>query len=541
MPSPALLLLCLALVTAILYWRRPDAFYNPQLWAEDGSRFFTGVNFHGLETLVTPYAGYYHTYARLVALAGALVPYRLIPHFYGVCSYCVIALTVCYVFSRRLSAASGVRLAMGLAVVATTVGNEVFLNLANAGFLLALAWLLLAIADEPVRRSQAALDLALLALVGLSSPFAVCLWPLFGLRYITRRTRHSALLLAASLVVALVQVWNMPTRVPTGTAVPPWTPLYADALISRFGYVFLGQRILDLPMTDALRVAGTVVVVSITGWLLGQGIRRRNWAMVTMLAGSILAALLSTYVMRNALPALVRTADRHFFVPAVSFAWALILWRPRPEPVKWLPLGMILVAFLFLTPASKGQVLPDLNWAAQVDACANNGPVCTIPINPITVPQAWIAVIRVRTFAVPEMQTQFMSTSGDSLELLGFDMAQDQTLWRSTLVWRTVTEMREDYRLSLCLVDDARPDRIVARADISPFEGRLPTSAWEADEVILLPVELALEDVEPGRYQVRMGWHSSVGAEEPRLPAYKASGQRWSADLIVLPTVVVVP
>ena len=66
-------LACVSTITTILYWRRPDAFYNPQLWAEDGSRFFSNPFFFGAQTLWMPFAGYYHTLARLVALVPQVV------------------------------------------------------------------------------------------------------------------------------------------------------------------------------------------------------------------------------------------------------------------------------------------------------------------------------------------------------------------------------------------------------------------------------------------------------------------------------------
>src|SRR5262245_13404602 len=75
-------LACVSTITTILYWRRPDAFYNPQLWAEDGSRFFSNPFFFGAQTLWMPFAGYYHTLARLVALIGYQLPIRFAPHWY---------------------------------------------------------------------------------------------------------------------------------------------------------------------------------------------------------------------------------------------------------------------------------------------------------------------------------------------------------------------------------------------------------------------------------------------------------------------------
>ena len=74
LPKVTWALACIALVTAILYWRRPDAFYNPQLWAEDGSFFFTEAFLRGLALTGRPYAGYHHLMAQIVAYLGTLLP-----------------------------------------------------------------------------------------------------------------------------------------------------------------------------------------------------------------------------------------------------------------------------------------------------------------------------------------------------------------------------------------------------------------------------------------------------------------------------------
>ena len=46
-------------VAAALFFRRPDAFLNPQFWAEDGTVFFKS-NFYNAPSFFTPSAGYLH-------------------------------------------------------------------------------------------------------------------------------------------------------------------------------------------------------------------------------------------------------------------------------------------------------------------------------------------------------------------------------------------------------------------------------------------------------------------------------------------------
>ena len=196
-------LACVSTVTAILYWRRPDAFYDPQLlsrkrqpllfrpllWRPDGFSYLP--------------AGYYHTLARLVALIGYQLPVRYAPHWYAFASWLLLVALLFYLFSPRFAWPNWQKYLLGLALVATTAGNEVFFNLANWPTIISLFWLLLAIADEPKNRRQAVFDGLLLVGAGLNSPFTVCLWVLFLLRWSVRRTKSSLHLLLLSVAVAL--------------------------------------------------------------------------------------------------------------------------------------------------------------------------------------------------------------------------------------------------------------------------------------------------------------------------------------------------
>jgi hypothetical protein len=52
----------------ILFLRNPDLLNNAQLWAEDGSVFLTdGITLPFVDTLLKPYAGYFHLFPRLIA------------------------------------------------------------------------------------------------------------------------------------------------------------------------------------------------------------------------------------------------------------------------------------------------------------------------------------------------------------------------------------------------------------------------------------------------------------------------------------------
>ena len=542
--SPVLLsfLVCSILVTVILYWRHPDAFYNPQLWAEDGTRFFSNAFLQGSQSLVMPFAGYFHTLARFVAWLVSWLPADEAPRWYALASWALLICIIAYVFSARLPFGLGTKLLLGLALVATTVDNEVFFNLANWATLTSLFWLLLSISSEPHSRLQWLFDVLLLVLTGLNSPFAVCLWLLFLLRWYMRRTRPSLSLLVLSLAVAAIQFWNMPARINAGNALPVWNEVFIDAVLYRFGFMFVGEQIYHLQLTDPLRLLGLSMLGLGYGGLFWHAVRQKNWSLWSVLAGGLLAGLLSLYVLRQTPGILIYSAGRHFFIPAVTVAWGLILSDIKPKFWRWLPLGMIWMAFLFLSPSNKNQVLPDLDWAGKTAECVGTRPACRIPINPVVDPPAWFATMNSHVFRAPVISNTLSVQFGEQIELVGYDWEETATTFDLKLVWRALGKMQTDYKFFVHVFNPNDPTQILLQEDLMPLGWQYPTSKWVPKEIIADQVTFSLANLPPGEYQVRAGWYDPNSPTLGRLTAHDlSSGKILQDDLAILPSKIVVP
>ncbi|MEO5572479.1 MAG: hypothetical protein ABIT08_07190, partial [Bacteroidia bacterium] len=57
----------LFLSLSAVYFRRPDAFTNPQFWAEEGKYFFADAYHSGFSSLFNTCNGYFQLFPRLVA------------------------------------------------------------------------------------------------------------------------------------------------------------------------------------------------------------------------------------------------------------------------------------------------------------------------------------------------------------------------------------------------------------------------------------------------------------------------------------------
>jgi len=533
-------LACVALTTGVLYWRRPDAFYNPQLWAEDGSRFFTEAFGWGAKTFFLPYAGYFHLMARGVAWIGIWLPTQYTPHWYYFAAWLLLIIIITYIFSARFEFTLWQRFGLGLALVVNAADNEVFFNIANWATLGTLFWLLLANAPEPQTQRQTVFELVLLGVTGLNSPFVICLWLLFLWRWRLRRTAHSRNLFVLSLLIAALQIWHMPTRLARDSGEVAWSLQHLDAVLYRFGYIFLGEQIYQVPPTTGWRVAGIMGVVAFYGILFGHFVRRKNWPGATLLSGGLLTTALSLFVMRHLPQELLYSAGRHFYLGALTTLWALLL-ADLPPLLSRSALSLAVSAFLFFTPAAKWQTLPDLHWADHVAQCVGMRPICPIPINPVLNPPTWFALMSSHIYVPPTTLTPFQAQFGeDTLELLGYEMPPPTSTLTLVLVWRAGQGISQNYSFFVHLFDPRQPTQILAQTEQVPLEGSYPTSYWWAHEIISTSVQLPLTNLQPGMYHLGVGWYAPLSPQLERLLA-TSDTHPWADNRVILPITLTLP
>lgn len=477
-----------------------------------------------------------------MALVGSWFPVRYVPHWYGFASWAILAGIVGLIYSSRFAFGPRTKLLLGLALVANTADNEVFFNLANWATLSSFFWLLLAMADEPRSRRQSTVDILLLTLMGLNSPFVISLWPLFLMRWRVRRTRHSLILFLLSLTIVAIQVWNMISRIQKEGPLPNTGMVLIDGLIYRFGSMFLGEQVYNLHLTNPLRIYGLALIGVTYGSLLWFAIKQKNWSSLSITLGGLLAALLSLYVMRHDSGVIIRSAGRHFFIPAVTMIWALILSGIKPAAWRWIPLAMIWIAFAFLTPSHKNQIMPDLHWAEHVAQCVGTKPVCKIPINPVWDPPVWFATMSSHVFQVPEIAQPMSAQFGGQIDFLGYEKLDNSSSLDLKLVWRAAARMNENYQFFVHVFARYDLTQIGMQRDTMPLNWQYPTSKWLDREIVVDQVTLDLASLTSGNYQVGIGWYDPVAPNMPRLTAVDTTtGEIWAHNMVILPFDLVIP
>src|SRR4051812_38376463 len=92
-------------VILLVYCIRSAPFLlNAQFWAEDGVVYFQDAWNNGLSTVFKPYAGYYCSISRIIALIGAQFPVEQGPLVFALITFVLQALPLCLIFSERTSA-----------------------------------------------------------------------------------------------------------------------------------------------------------------------------------------------------------------------------------------------------------------------------------------------------------------------------------------------------------------------------------------------------------------------------------------------------
>lgn len=385
-----------ALVSLILFVRKPDAFLNPQFWAEDGSTFFTQQVLLGVRAHFQPYAGYFNEVPRLVASLATLLPHLYAPAVYNGAALLVLAGLVWKLYSPRL--ALPCPLAFALAVVLVPhFGGEVFVSLANVQWVLALLLLAVVLQRSPETRGQALGDSALVLLTGLTGPFIFFALPLLGWKFWRHRSRLDLPVLATAVATAAVQIWALTH---SSIEAPPPMPSAPDAWSRLLGQRLVGSPFLGIGIAyrlpPALLIAAGLLALAGMVWALRRFPDALEQAGLSLLfAALILAGMFMKFA--SALGLLLPPANgaRYFFIPYVVVAWCLLLVvflsrgldRGVPRALASAALLAMLAASLisgFQTPA-----LEDLHWEDHAGRIGGPEAEVWIPINP----QGWMVHI----------------------------------------------------------------------------------------------------------------------------------------------------
>lgn len=353
--------------------RAPSQLVSPQLWAEDGVIFFADAWRCGIDAVSYRYAGYLHVAPRLAAWAAVNGPRTWLPSLFVIGSLAALLVVGYLLASRRVPVPWSAKVLMAAAILLPPTTAEVILRLVNIQWPLALALVLVALADPPKRWTGVAGEAVCLFVCGLSGPFLVFLLPVFWLRAALVRDRGSLIRAALATVPAVVQAAQV---LVAGRSAVRWS-LSAVELVGRGLASSLGGATVNLPA--GLPYGGVIVVaasVAVMTLILARGWRRANVPAVLTVTAA--AALLAAWVLVGLTQPSLVMAERYRFLPVVLLFWAAILaWPASRVP------GVVLLAVVALNVRAFAlPALADVDWARH-SACLEEPGPCVIPLNPV--------------------------------------------------------------------------------------------------------------------------------------------------------------
>ena len=134
-----------------------------------------------------------------------------------------------------------------------------------------------------------------------------------------------------------------------------------------------------------------------------------------------------------------------------------------------------------------------------------------------------------RVFAPPALTNPLNIELGESISLLGYNVAISDNEIKVDLVWQARAEMPESYRVFLHLLD--ANGELVSQSDGEPASWTRPTTGWVAGEVVTDSRTLTAPG--PGEYTLRLGMVNEAGE--------RLAAEGWPEGAIMLGNISVLP
>ncbi len=368
--------LIFVIVLVILLLRRPDAFINPQLYAEDGVVFFGDYVKSGIHSIIIPYAGYLH-----------LVP-RFVAALFGICQVNYLYIPACYNYTTFLITfwiavelwKSAVYLDLKNKVLYATwfllipTGSEIHMNMCNLIFLTALYlvnYLLIG-----YRHGNQSVKAFIILIISLTGPFSILLSPMVLLIvFLERKTMTFKKLLPYAMILAggFVQFIYMKFVMPNvsrdigGVAEDlHWIRVFTNAVSDVF---FIRNRFVLAIFVSAGFFALLLLIYR-------KLVMARKYLLVIVPMVFFSAFIFGYWPHASRIHAFM--SPRHYLIPYTCIGWLFILTLDKS--IKLLQTLVYIIYFSFQLPYMRMRDA-DKHWSKQIGEYYQ-GKTDSIEINP---------------------------------------------------------------------------------------------------------------------------------------------------------------
>jgi len=202
----------LGAILIIYCFRSAPFLLNPQFWAEDGVIYFQSAWNEGFSSMLKPYAGYYCTISRLIALLASWGPVEYGPLIFALPSFILQALPLYLIFSDRTNTIfpkESLRFAFGFIYVASPGQFETFITATNLQWYLPVYIILLMFAEKPRNVVAQITEYIYLIICCISGPYVVFLFPLYAGLLILRKVELNWTIGGIMLLCFVIQITSL--------------------------------------------------------------------------------------------------------------------------------------------------------------------------------------------------------------------------------------------------------------------------------------------------------------------------------------------
>jgi hypothetical protein len=369
------------LFSLIIFLRRPDAFLNPQFWAEDGVIFFKECYYYNLTSALTPYAGYLHFIPRIIALiSNKVIGVRLAPFFYNTCTLIIYIAVIANVYSRRVNLNNKILYILSLCLV-PCYGNEIFMNVTNIQWFTGILIIVILIKREPSSQFgniplQWVSDIIQLLLAGLTGPFIVILIPLYAIRLYIQKNIHSLVVGAVAGITSIIQLGFLLTT----SSEAANCGISVHYIINFIEYKVTYQYFFGwLNYSDKYSYIYLMAYISLITYLLKLIYSSKNRNSLIFISchflfiGATLIRMKGDPVIFN-----IIGGNRYLYIPYVMLSWVLISELNKSNRVFIYSLLMIILSSSLTSKFTTKYI--DYNWKTHAEKIGKEN--IEIPINP---------------------------------------------------------------------------------------------------------------------------------------------------------------
>lgn len=334
---------------AILVMRRFELIKAPAVWAEDVDVFFRQAHEMGFASIWHSHTGYFHLVPRSIAWLATWLPLEWTPYVYIYTTLLVWAAIAAFILTSRLPVNRLIKSLMVLSIVLVPHGGEIWINLKNIQWIVALTLLAIILEETSIPRNRKVLNGVVWTVAALTGPFVLLFLPAILLRgWYARKNRYVTILTGIACMCAALHLTSYVTS--DRSAWKIWNSniyLWAQtgyAILSGFFNVDPDQRSMVIPVVMGWLVTVTVLIRGF--WK----VERSDKLNVTLLIGcaSIIFAI-TFYEFRDTLfirPLGVANASggpRYSFIPFVLLMWTLLLLANQRRKLISVPMALCLV------------------------------------------------------------------------------------------------------------------------------------------------------------------------------------------------------